>query len=726
MLATNRRQRDHSNEYDLSELSPRPSSPLLSPDHVRDFGFGDPYAYNEHESVATSSKGKGKAKAVAYADQGEQFPPVSVVDRMRMYRESQTVARAHERQTLDEARRTGKGPVWQPHRPATYRDDDKTMPRSQQASPLSDRDRPKNLGASFMGFLNPSPATSDVGSAGDMDITFRTIRRREKQIQKELQRLLDAQAEALDQGDAATGPGSEGEDRANDPHGTPRALSSPYRSRSVSSYEGSPAPAVVPVRQPKPKPLTIRQVRASIARSMAMLSDLKEEEDAYIASAISSRKVALARANKLSNQHKAIAAELQALESDDPLRKELDGMNQEYGQICGNIDELEGQLRAMKHRKRVLEARMEEVRSERESGLSGYRGALREAERNIGQMMRMPGVKVLSLEDTAEVTEPGSPNSTIKEGDLERALNGHEFLRMRPERRTIAMAKEWWEGEITLLDHRKLAVDKERDALSEGSEVWAEIMQLILDYERRLRAALSESIQVRPGRGKELEGDLFRGQYEDLRRTTKELERNLQFVEQKGYNLLVAAIGAELEAFAEGENILAGLMRAKGYELPRESDLVNVDKNIEHDRHESRDINDNSAKNTGFQLQEDQDLSGSVVRRWGGQSETTHAEEETVDGRQNENPRDMAGESHDGRDESDNEVPADLLVSTAHADESEDEHLNEVPNEFLSVHSSSLEAKAQHFEEDEESHENEVPPELLNEVTNSHKEDGVD
>ncbi|KAI0170157.1 hypothetical protein BJ166DRAFT_188663 [Pestalotiopsis sp. NC0098] len=723
-LATQYQQRGRSNDYDLSELSPRPSSPLLSPDHVRDFGLEDPYANGEHASSNRSSQGKGKAKAkaVAYADQGEQFPPVSVVDRMRTYREGQAATRDRERQTVDNFRGSSNGPMWQPPRSVRYRDDSR-MHQSQRASPQSKYDQTKNLGASFIGFLNPSPATSDLSTTGDVDNTFRTIQRREKQIQKELQNLLDAQAAALDQGGAAAGGGVQ--DGDNMPKGASRSSSSPYRSRSVSSYDGSPAPAVMPVRQPKLKPLTIRQVRASIARFMAMLSDLKEEEDAYIASAISSRKVALARANKLSNQHKAISADLHALESDDPLRKELDGMNQEYGQVCGDIDEFEGKLRALKHRKRVLEARMEEVRSERESGLSGYRGALREAERDIGQMMKAPSVKVLSLEEDSESTAPGSPDSTSQEKTLERALNGHEFLRMRPERRTLAMAKEWWDGEIALLARRKLAVDKERDALSQGSEVWADTMQLIVDYERRLAAALSESVQVRPGAGKDLEEGLFRGQYEDLRQTTKELEKNLELVEQKGYNLLVAAIGAELEGFIESENILAGLMRAKGYDLPQEAGLVDVDRNSEHGGDDTRDSTDASGKSIGYRLNEDE-LSGSVVRRWGGQSETRtppNREQEVDVGQPAHDTRHLSEDGQDHLDESDNEVPADLLVSTAHVDETEDEHANEVPTEFLSMRIPSMEAKLERGEEEDD---NSVPRELLGEVVNNSKDDGID
>ncbi len=34
----------------------------------------------------------------------------------------------------------------------------------------------------------------------------------------------------------------------------------------------------------------------------------------------------------------------------------------------------------------------------------------------------------------------------------ESSVGGEEFLRMRPERRTVEMAREWWESEVTLLE----------------------------------------------------------------------------------------------------------------------------------------------------------------------------------------------------------------------------------------------------------------------------------
>ncbi|KAK9770378.1 hypothetical protein SCAR479_12947 [Seiridium cardinale] len=721
--------RNKSNDYDLSELSPRPSSPLLSPDHVHDFGFQDSVAYSGNGNTENRSNGKGKGKAVAYAEQAEEFPPVSVVDRMRIHREKQAASGEREQQAAAEIRRARNGPSWQPPSQLEYRDDDKKV-RGQQLSPRSRQSQGSNLGSSFMGFLNPAPSNADRSPVSEVDSTFRTIQRREVQIQKELQKLLDAQALALDQGGASNGASQDGNET---PRGTSRASSSPYRSRSASSYEGPPAPTVVPVRQPKPKPLTIRQVRTSIARSMAMLSDLKEEEEACIASAISARKTALAKANKLSHQHKAIAADLRALETDDPLRRELEDMSNEYGRVSGDIDELEGRLRALKHRKRVLEARMEEVKSECESGLSGYKGALKETERDIGEMMRVPGVKVLPIDAASQFQQAPGPDAnadeTTKSDGLDRALSGHEFMRMRPERRTIAMAKEWWEGEMALLSRRKDAVDKERDALSEGAEIWAHIVQLIVDYERRLSAALNDSMQVRPDERHKLEENLFKSQHRDLQETMKEMEKTLHYVEERGWNLLVAAIGAELEGFVEGENILVGLMKAKGHELPSGASLVNLGGAKEMSGEAFPQTTGIAKKPDSHKEEDDDELTGSVVRRWGGQSETrtspraSHVEDRDEDANShNEPPRDLLEVHHDHKEESDNEVPADLFVSAVQADESEDDHANEVPAEFLSMHDASLKGEDRGVDDED----NEVPKDLLGEVAADVRDDAVD
>ncbi|KAH8682712.1 hypothetical protein BX600DRAFT_506278 [Xylariales sp. PMI_506] len=709
ILPLHAKRRD-SNEYDLAELSPRASSPLLSPDRSRNF--------ENQQSLSQTGSGerKRKGKAVAYAENVEEFPPISVVDRMRIHRENHAAWKERERQDKMQSRHLRSPPSWRPPSPSDFRDDEDDEHYSQISYGQASASRGANPRMSFIGLLNPSQSTTaERGFASDVDNTFRTLQRRNLQIQKELQKLLDLQAATLEHGGAGAASSDIASHSGSDtPRRTSRASSSsPYRSRADFRHDNSRlAPVVVPVRQPKPRPLTIRQIRTSIARSMAILADLKEEEDAYIASAISARKTALAKANKLSHQYKAITADLRSLQSDDPLQRELNSLTEEHKKVRSDIEAFELKLKALKNTKRQLEVRMEEVRSERESGLSGYRGALRETERGIGEMMRSPGVKILAPEEMAMLDTDTAGNlsasgSTAKGSDAT-GLTGREFMSMRPERRTLAMAKEWWESEITLLNQRKSAVDKERSALEEGLDIWKQVTDVIVDYERRLATALdgpSASIYSAAG-GSENDKDsirhaeeaMFQKQYRDLSETIKLLQSQLGEVEAKGWNLLVAAIGAELEGFRMGEEILSRVMKAKGLGFLIEDDEQETEGRLVEDR----DIIDEEVRGVD---QDDHQLSGSVVRRWAHQdgspdrssspapnpaSPLPHAPSSISNEdfeKHNDPPPDLlisSDNEHGNRDESDNEVPPDLLVHQ----ESEDEHANEVPSEFLSMHDS--------------------------------------
>ncbi|KAK8850987.1 autophagy-related protein 28 protein [Apiospora arundinis] len=672
-----------SNEYDLRDLSPRISSPLLSPDTRQDLDFSDTESRSSRRSFRDR---RSKAKAVAYAEHAQEFPPMSVIDRMRLQREARAAAQAklqqQQQQQLSREQRRRQGlPSWTPPFTSRFPDENESLPpqehgrswRTHNTSLPSPNHQNYTSSMGFVGsvLLGRAPNASDRSTTVETDTTFRTLQRRERQIQEELQRLLDAQGAAIERQiswDITTAAAGDESSRASTPQqgSTSRrssASQSPMRTRN------SAGPAVIPVRQPKPKPLSLDEVREGIARALSMLSDLKAEETQYILESRQARLAAIAKANKLANQHKTIASELKAMETDtdSPLQREIKSMDSEYKHVCVDIEEFEQKLRLLKQRKTELERRMEEARSERESGLSGYRGALKGTERSIGDMMKRPGVRVLDIDDglldsssqvPGEVDHKDDDTETDEEsvkesaGLVERRLTGKDFMHLRPERRTLAMAKEWWLGEIALLTQRQAAVDREVKALHEGIEVWGDVVGEISGYEMRLvdaitnlmdanledkNMSLKESLRRRDEK-------LFRSQYSDLTHTIRGIEGYLGHAEAKGYNLLIAAIGGELTGFKEGERMLLETMDSHGIEYIKEdnkkttasttkergggsrvtskSGLIDLQQEVDRDRN-SRipTLHDDETVQSEKQQQLsplDDDITGSVIRNWGG------------------------------------------------------------------------------------------------------------
>ncbi|KAI1413107.1 hypothetical protein F5Y13DRAFT_31160 [Hypoxylon sp. FL1857] len=647
-------------EHDLAELSPRPDDALLSPDFSRDS------TPNGMDRNSMRSKGKGKAIAFAYQDRPR-------------YSRSRTTHSVNDYSFATSSNRDDlKVPpgIWRPNIRTERRN-------SSNATPA--------LHTSFVEsiFMGRADRPADRMLRSEVDRTFKTLQRRERQMQKELQKLLDAQGAALER-DLA------GDDAGKTPSENSRRTLSPDSTASTVQPKLSGGP-VVPVRQPKNKPMSKRQARIGIARLVTLLADLKNEEDAYIAEAVAARKMALSKLRSLSSQRKSIATEMKALEEDNelPIKTEITTMEDQHRRISASIEKLEERLRVMKRTKADLERKLEEARSTRDSSLSGYRGALKQCDQGIAELMKYPGIQVLEVEDLKE--QGDEVIATL----MSKHMSGVEFLSLRPERRTIEMAKDWWEGEVAVLEQRKSAVDKERAALEEGGEIWQQVVTLIADFETRLQESLEEVTKQRNYESGTPDS-LLQDQYKSLKKTLRELQRLYDYVESKGWNLLIAAIGAELAHFEGVKDVLKELIRNSGYDdgsltpnTPGGNDLVDV---------RADDALDAGAH--ADEPEEDEELSRSVVRRWDDIDEQEQHRDSP--------PADLlGGDGH--REESDNEVPPGLLSEIQHH-ESEDEHLNDVPMEFLSMHSparSRNERRDRPRSESSETNNNEVPPDLL-------------
>ncbi|OTB02955.1 hypothetical protein M426DRAFT_12991 [Hypoxylon sp. CI-4A] len=652
-----------SEEHDLAELSPRPDDALLlSSEFPRDNPYSNASNSSNADSPKMNSNSKGKGKAIAFA-----------------YQDRSLYSRSRGANSKDYSFPMSSDPKDLKVPPGIWRPNIRTEPPDNSYATANN---PTSLVESlFMGRPNRS---SDRVLRSEVDSTFNLIHRRERQMQMELQKLLDAQGAALER-DLEGG-----------------SVDSSTRASSTNSQASTlSAGSVIPVRQPKKKPMSKRQARIGIARSVSMLADLKNEEDAYIATALAERKAALSKLRNLASQKRSITNEMKALEEDNhlPIKADIAKMEDQHRSVSATIEKLEEKLRELRRTKVDLERRLEEARSTRDSSLSGYKGAMKQCDQGISELMKYPGIQVLEVEDLKK--QGGEDAATL----LSKHMSGTEFLALRPERRTIEMAKDWWEGEVAILEQRRAAVDKERAALEEGSDIWQDVMTFLANFENSFNESMR--LVMKPSNlGTNNPETILRDQYTALKKTLHELQQVLDYVESHGWNLLIVAIGAELAHFVGLKEFLAEVIRTSGYDdgalTPKDSG------------HSLVDVRENGASDIKARVEEaedDEELSRNVVRRWDDVDEQRSQDAPSSDL--------LNGESHS---EGDNEVPPGLL-NEAHPHENEDDQHNEVPMEFLSMHSPVQSRDGRARRESSET-ENEVPPDLLAE--NRSDDDAVD
>ncbi|KAI1327093.1 hypothetical protein F5Y16DRAFT_202779 [Xylariaceae sp. FL0255] len=619
-------------EHDLAELSPRPEDALLA---------DDPFNRRSSNSIYvnhTSSNAKVKASVTI---QDPDRSPSRTGDDRYSYRAG--------KETYQKTQR-------EPRRPSL-----RFPPEPRQS--YGGNQGPQT--SFFESMFAPRPTYADRTPPSKVDQTFKALERRERNMQKEIQSLLDAQDHALERHLAA-------DDDHDDSISSQRSLTP-----EVAGSKGH----IVPVRQPKKRRLSKREARAGILRCLTQLSNLKNEEEAYIATALAERKSALSRLRNLSSKRDNIVTEMKAIDSDRDrsFKGEIDALEQQHRAVCEDIENLEMKLRGLKHKKARLESKIAEAKSTRDSELSGYAGALKDCDKRIADIMNFPGIAVLEVESL--LAQDADMKALI--GDH---LSGFEFLSLKPERRTLPMAKDWWEGELHILELRKIAVERDREALDEGAQLWQDILGRLEAHDQHLNVAmeamgiyLKYSKKASEDERRQTE-DILKKQYEMCKSIITDLEDLRKYTESQGWNPLVVSLTAELNYAMRLKSNLGETLRyvgwAEGIVTPQSSTPPPTT------QRSSEDLLGAPGNTDGKANALVDDLTGSVIRRWDSVDE---AGEDMNKGATTPPPPDaVADNTHEESD--DNEVPPGLLVSEIHH-ESEDEEHNQIPPEFLSMHS---------------------------------------
>ncbi|KAI9791905.1 MAG: hypothetical protein M1835_008204 [Candelina submexicana] len=371
---------------------------------------------------------------------------------------------------------------------------------------------------SIYDLTSSSMAPSNTHYAAPLTI----LQRREKQLQEDLQSLLDAQSEGLIAGLAG---------------GPPDDVSSNGSLTPTASVISRRATRVVPVRQPVKKKVGLRSARKGIANAMRELAEIKDKEAHIFEGNIGKTEELVAQVEELEKKRKDLETEIEFIHVSEEGRR-MPELAREAGKVEAEIKELETRLYEMRAKHRVLTAEISQLENSVQSKLSSYKASLSMMDSQVNRFLAKPPLS----------PPQGKPDES-------------SLFALPAKRRTLDMAREHWQTERVELTKRKWEVDVEREALENGVIIWNDVVTEVTTFEKGLRAELQ---RMRPAdQADPNHSDHPQGLYSSMTHVLRDMDQiilqmksKLKFAEAKDWKLLVCCIGAELEAFKEGKEIL--------------------------------------------------------------------------------------------------------------------------------------------------------------------------
>ena len=368
------------------------------------------------------------------------------------------------------------------------------------------------------------------------------VNRAAKQLQESIQRLLDAQSEGLLAGLGSDQRGDIRSDGSLTPKtGTPTQSSAGRTNQDIASSAWSARPKkTVPVRQPPKKTITLQSARNGLSKTMEEFASLKDEESQILESRLHERRTLLQRLDTFEAKEASIKHEITLIESGDE-NTSIQALRSQGQSLHQEIQDLELKLQELRNRHHYIQNLIRERESTVSSKLSSYEGSISLLRSDIQSFLRRP-------------PPPPLPNNS----------NQSTFYALNPRRRTIQIARDCWTEEVSQLQERKDAAEADRAALQEGQELWQTTAQELAVFEKSLQTKMAQSNSAQD---QEAEMGTVLKQMDAMIDT---LSTKHQHATSRKWNLLVVALGAELEAFKEGRFLLRD---AAG--LPPESDEAN-------------------------------------------------------------------------------------------------------------------------------------------------------
>ncbi|RMY72573.1 hypothetical protein D0863_04413 [Hortaea werneckii] len=406
-------------------------------------------------------------------------------------------------------------------------DQEHELPRWRTPSPMSSSMIPPPIVQSTINTTSPKATQKSVIFEKPSP-----LQERQTELEADLQFLLDAQAEGLAAGLEGGAPGDE---HASTGSTTPTALSV----RNSAAKRGN---------RPIRKQPGLRSARRGIYNSILALSAIKEDEMRDVDLDVQEKEEALHRMDEW--EQKRLGLQSATRKTDDSeetirsqrLRKEADVLQQDINQV-------EMQLADMKGRHSKLMRQVQQAENSVQAKLASYTTSMNLLEQDIQ--------KFLSL-------KPSRVQNEIKPRDM-----GQSMWELPAERRTLEMARGQYTDERDAVLYQRQGIEREKSVLDEGAAVWKDAMLQVTDFEKRLRSEMaslpistSMSAWEDPPQADEerMKAERTKDLLKHLETKIELLDAHFKRAEEEHWSLLIAAIGAELDALRQGRQILQNIL----------------------------------------------------------------------------------------------------------------------------------------------------------------------
>lgn len=353
---------------------------------------------------------------------------------------------------------------------------------------------------------------------------------RQSELEADLQFLLDAQAEGLLRGLEEGGP----DDHASTGSTTPTAQSVRSASRRAAR----------PVRR-KPG---LRSARKGIFNSILALSATKDEQLHSVDAEVLEKEETLARIEEW-EQKRAGLQEATQRADDGKETVRAQRLRQQADVLQEEINHVELQLADMKSRHRKLLKQTEAVENSLQAKSATYTSSLSMLEADVQRFLSSTSA------DRHTRPQPRDGKTSV--------------WQLPPKRRTLELAREQCTEDRDVVLQQRQSIVHEKSALDEGAVVWKDVVAQVTDFEKRLRTEMAgltmssshSAWEDPPPPSEETDSpERLRELLAHLDGILSGLEEKFKLAETRDWKLLIAAIGAELEALRQGKSILGNVL----------------------------------------------------------------------------------------------------------------------------------------------------------------------